>query len=298
MVSGSGVFPAAELRPARGGILDGALSVTEHADSWGQWTNGAYFWTSDACPVQLVLSDYCSNTGDGIIASNENSSVIEGWPFGIITRTRCLTIGTKLEEIKATALKQNRAGTQKALEWELWTGGISIASGHLGNRYLSAATSVDVTPGGAPVKVELGIAALEQALADCGLGAQGVLHLTRSAAQIGMSNNDIIWLDNKLVTGLRTPVISGVGYDPDVQLATAPPTEIPIPPPEAVGPMPTTQWMYATGPVTVHLGPSEIIDTPPMIDRETNEITILAGRPAALYYDSCCTFAVNVDLEK
>ena len=125
----SGVFPAAELKPAPGGILDGAASVSEHPDSWGQWTNGAYFWTSEACPVDLILSDYCTNVSEGIIASNDRGSAIEGWPFGIITRYTCLTVGTKLEEMKAVALRQNQVGTQKALEWELWSGGISAASG-------------------------------------------------------------------------------------------------------------------------------------------------------------------------
>jgi hypothetical protein len=294
----TGVFPAAELKPARGGILDGA-SVTEHADSWGQWTNGAYFWTSDACPVDLILSDYCSNAAEGIIASNTSGSSVEGWPFGIITRYTCLTVGTKLEEMKATALKQNRVGTQKGLEYELWTGGISRASNHLNNRYLSGPTSVNVTPGVAAVSVKLGIAALEQALADCGLGAAGVIHMTRSAAALAPGTGTIEWDDNgKLVTILKTPVIAGVGYDTDVVWSSTPNSSIPVPAPGPVGPMATKQWMYATGPVSVHLGPSEIIDTPPMTNIRTNEISILAGRPAAIYYDSCCTFAVNVDLEK
>jgi hypothetical protein len=294
----AGVFPAAELKPARGGILDGAASVTEHADSWGQWTNGAFFWTSDACPVDLILSDYCSNAAEGLIASNDTGSSVEGWPFGIITRYRCLTVGTKLEEMKATALKQNRVGTQKALEYELWTGGISRASDHLDNRFLSGPGSVDVTPGGTAVSVKLGIAALEQALADCGLGAAGVIHMTRAEAALAPTDGAIEWDNDKLMTILRTPVIAGVGYDTNVVWSSDPVTGIPIPTPGPVAPMPTTQWMYATGPVSVHLGPSEIIDTPPMVNIATNEITILAGRPAALFYDSCCTFAVNVDLEK
>ena len=292
----TGVFPAAELKPARGGILDGA-SVTEHADSWGQWTNGAYFWTSDACPVDLILSDYCSNAAEGIIASNASGSSVEGWPFGIITRYTCLTVGTKLEEMKATALKQNRVGTQKGLEYELWTGGISRASGHLGNRYLSGEGGTDVTPGAA-VSVRTAIAALEQALADCGLGAAGVIHMTRAEASLAAVGNAIVWDGSKLTTILKTPVIAGVGYGPAVWFNPAPDTQTPIPAPVPVGPMPTKQWMYATGPVSVHLGPSEIIDIPPMTNIRTNEISILAGRPAAIYYDSCCTFAVNVDLEK
>lgn len=295
----TGIFPAAGLKPARGGILDGAASVTEHADSWGQWTNGAYYWTSDACPVDLILSDYCSNAAEGLIASNDTGSSVEGWPFGIITRYTCLTVGTKPEEMKATALIQNRVGTQKALEYELWTGGISRASNHLGNRYLSGPTSIDVTPGGVAIPVKLGIAALEQALADCGIGAAGVIHMTRAEAALAPTDGAIEWDDDdKLVTILKTPVIAGVGYAATVEFSTDPVTQIPIPAPGPVEPMPTTQWMYATGPVSVHLGPSEIIDTPPMVNIATNEISILAGRPAAIYYDSCCTFAVNVDLEK
>lgn len=293
----AGVFPAAELKPARGGILDGAASVTEHADSWGQWTNGAYFWTTDACPVDLILSDYCSNAAEGLIASNSSGSSVEGWPFGIITRYSCLTVGTKLEEMKATALVQNRIGTQKALEYELWSGGISRASNHLGNRFLSGPGTVDVTPGGTAVPVKLGIAVLEQALGDCGLGSAGAIHMTRSTAALAPGTGTIEWDDSdKLVTILKTPVIAGVGYDANIGFTTDPVIQIPVPVPGPVGPMPTTQWMYATGPVSVHLGPSEVIDTPPMINIMTNEISVLAGRPAAIYYDSCCTFAVNVDL--
>lgn len=292
----TGIFPAAKLVPAPGGILDGAAEVHEHADSWGQWTNGSFGWLSEACPADLILADYCSNTGEGIIASSDGAPG-EGWPFGIITRYSCLTVGIKLDEAKDIALRQNKAGTQKALEWELWTGGSASASGHLSDRYLSSASSIDVTPTGGPVSVESGIAALEQALGDCGLGVQGVIHMTRSAASKA-TEYAIEWDDGKLKTKLHTPVIAGVGYDPDVARATAPPTEVPIPPPGPVGPAPTKQWMYASGPVVVHLGPSEIINIQPMVNIVTNEITVLAGRPAALIYDSCCTFAVNVDLEK
>jgi hypothetical protein len=292
-----GIFPAAKLVPAPGGILD-AATVHEHADSWGKWTNGSFGWLSEACPTTLILADYCTNTGEGIIAESD-ATPGEGWPFAIITRYDCLTIGMKLEEAKAIALRQNVAGTQKALEWELWTGGAASAADHISTRYLSSSASIDVTPSSGTASVELGVAMLEQALADCGLGTQGTIHMSRSAAQMAVSNRAVRWTqDNKLTTALRTPVIAGVGYDPDVPRATAPPTQAPIPPPSSIGPAPTEQWMYATGPVVVHLGPSEIINIQPMVNIVTNEITVLAGRPAALVYDACCTFAVNVDLEK
>ena len=291
-----GVFPAAKLIPAPGGILDGAQHVHQHADSWGRWTNGAFGWLSEACPTTLILADYCTNTGEGAIADTD-AAPGEGWPFAIITRYDCLTIGIKLEEAKAIAL-QNEAGTQKALEWELWTGGAASAADHISTRYLSSAASVDVTPGGTTVEVEKGVAALEQALADCGLGTQGVIHMTRSAASLLTTKNAMEWNNGKLQTLLHTPVIAGVGYDPNVVRASAPPTQAPISPPDPVGPAPTIQWMYAGGPVVVHLGPSEIINVEPMINIVSNEISVLAGRPAAIVYDSCCTFAVSVDLEK
>jgi hypothetical protein len=292
----TGILPAAKLTPAPGGILD-AADVHEHADSWGQWTNGSFGWLSEGCPVDLVLADYCTNTGDGLIASTD-ASPGEGWPFAIITRYACVTIGMKLDEAKDIAIRQNRAGTQKALEWELWTGGAATAADHISTRYLSSSDSTDVTPSGGATSVDLGVAMLEQALADCGLGVQGVIHMSRSAATMAAANDVIDWHHDKLMTNLRTPVIAGVGYDPTVERSDAPPTQGPIPPPDPIGPAPTTQWMYASGPVAVHLGPSEIINTLPMVNIVTNEITILAGRPAALIYDSCCTFAVNVDLEK
>jgi len=294
----TGIFPAAKLIPAPGGILDGAQAVHEHPDSWAKWTNGAFGWLSEACPVDIILADYCTNAGEGIIGTS-TAAPGEGWPFGILTRYACYTVGIKLEEAKAIALRQNEAATQKALEWELWTGGVATASGHETDRYLSSAASIDVTPGGAPIEVEKGIAALEQALADCGMGVQGTIHMSRSAASLAVTKKAVEWRDGKLVSSLRTPVIAGVGYDPTVvRAATAPPPQVPIAPPDPVGPAPTTQWMYASGPVVVHLGPSEIINIQPQVNIVTNEISVLAGRPAALIYDSCCTFAVNVDLEK
>ena len=52
--------------------------------------------------------------------------------------------------------------------------------------------------------------------------------------------------------------------------------------------------MYATGPVVVHLGPVEYIGE--RRDVATNEAIVLAGRPAAVYWDSACHFAAEVNL--
>jgi hypothetical protein len=293
----TGVFPAGKLTPARGGILSVA-DVTTHPDSWGQWTNGSFGWDTIACPVELILADYCANADIGLIAQ-ATGGVPEGWPFSIISKYACTTLGMKLEERKSIALRQNEVGTQKALERQIWSGAISVASNHLSSPYLANGDAVDVTIGGSgATSVKLGVAALEQGLGDCGLGAQGVIHMSRSAATLALNEGAILWRGEHLETGIGTPVIAGVGYDPSVVPAFGAVTPTPIPPPPLTPePAPADQYIYATGPVAVHLGPSEIIDAP-IFDRINNEIAVLAGRPAAVYWDPCCVLTAHVDLTK
>jgi len=171
-------------------------------------------------------------------------------------------------------------------------------SARLQNRFLTDSLSTDVTPASGKQSVYLSIAALEQALADCGLGAKGVIHLTRSVASLATRSGVIEVVDGQLRTVLGTPVVAGVGYAPEVVRSTSPTAPGDMPGPRPVQPMPLDQWAFATGPVSVLLGPSEIIDEQPMLRISTNEITTLAGRPAAVYWDSCCTFAAHVDLTK
>jgi hypothetical protein len=69
---------------------------------------------------------------------------------------------------------------------------------------------------------------------------------------------------------------------------------VPFPAIPAIGHAPTTTWMYATGPVVVHLGSVQFIGE--RRDAATNEITVMAGRPAAVYWDSSCHFAAEANL--
>lgn len=282
-----GVFPAGKLSPAPGGLLSVA-DVVRHT-SIGTWANGVYGWDTEACPVRLTLADFCANAAEGVIASSDGGP-FSSWPFGIVTVYKCNTIGIKPDERRKIAVRQNEAGTQKALEAELWGGYIAQAAGQLTVPYLNDNKGVNVGTG--VVSVEVGIAKLEQGLADCGLGVAGVLHLTRQAAQIAGSQGAVrMDSDGVLRTRLGTPVVAGVGYNP----ATVPaaPAQAPIPAPAALGAQPDNQWGFATGPVYVHLGPSEFIGENLTIG--TNMLETVAGRTAAVYWDSCCVIAVQMD---
>lgn len=283
-----GVFPAGKLNPAPGGLLSVA-DVVRHTSINGAWANGPYGWDSEACPVQLDLADFCSNAAEGTIAVSDGGP-FGSWPFGIVSVYKCNTIGIKADERRKIAVRQNEAGTQKALEAELWGGYIAQASDRLKVPFLNDNSGVNVGTGVVPV--EVGIAKLEQGLADCGLGVEGVLHLTRQAAQIAGSQGAIrMDSDGVLRTRLGTPVVAGVGYNP----ATVPaaPKKAAVPAPAKLGAQPDNQWGFATGPVSVHLGPSEFIGENLTIG--SNLLETVAGRTAAVYWDSCCVIAVQMD---
>jgi hypothetical protein len=290
-----GVFSAMKPELAAGGILT-AANVNYHDGGALRWAGGPIAWDSVLCPSDLILADFCANAGEGSIASSDGKPG-DSWPFGIVSSYKCLTVGMSLEERRVIAKQQAELGTPKALERELQTAGIAHAANRLDVPYLADQHAVDV--GIADSGVVFGIAALEQALADCGLGTQGVIHMTRSAAILASSHNLLVpSSDGGLSTVLGTPVIAGVGYDPSVTKATGAATVVDLSTgtPLRKGPvtLPTSQAMYATGPVAVHLGPVDIIAE--ITNHTTNEMAVVAGRSAAVYFDGCCHFVVNVDL--
>ena len=195
-----------------------------------------YGWDTEACPVRLTLADFCTNAAKGIVAEAV-SGTLNSWPFGIVTVYECLTPGIKPEERRKIAVRQNKAATQKGLEAELWGGKIALAADRLDVPYLTNDQAVKVSA--AAVSVEVGVAKLEQGLADCGLGLEGVIHLTRQAAQIAGSVGAIrMDSDGVLRTRLGTPVVAGVGYDPDA--APRPPRRPRSPRPRRLARVPTT----------------------------------------------------------
>jgi hypothetical protein len=186
------------------------------------------------------------------------------------------------------------AGTQKAVERELWTGAIALASGHFDSRYLASAGATDITPASGSMSPERAVAALEWALGQCGTG-EGVIHATRDVASLLPRTIMNVEPNARLYTMLGTPIIPGSGYTGDGPAAGVPAIPVPVPAPGVIGAAPSAStWLYATGPVTVHLGAVEYIGE--KINTADNDIMVLAGRPAAVHWDGCCHFAVQVDL--
>ena len=247
-----------------------------------------------------ALSGFSYNISDaGLIVQNgpilgnaEKSKVVDNskqtetfgfyLPFNVEASIKASTMGTNPNDLMNSARTALAAVTQKAIESEFWLG--SIAKQYTrsnDNRFLSSEAALDVTPTeGTAVKVRYGQALLEEALGESPLGARGVIHAPRLVASVLQASDK----DGGLQTNLGTHVVAGSGYShigPDGVLA------------------PTGKsWMYATGPVTVHLG--DINVTPDKlnqaVDSSDNTITYFVDRPAAVTWSTTHLYAVLVDL--
>jgi hypothetical protein len=162
-----GVFPAGELKPVLNGLFSVA-DVTNHAATETNWSNTSFDFDTVACPSTLILTDFCTDQANGTISSSL-AMPGEYWPFGVIAGYQCPTIGVPVDQRRTNARKQAELGTQKAVERELWAGQIAQAANRLQVPFLTNNTiSTQLTS--TPVPIAVGIAMLEQGLADCGLG--------------------------------------------------------------------------------------------------------------------------------
>lgn len=282
-----GVFPAAKLSPAPFGLFSVA-DVQRHGTRDEHWIEH-FSQESESCAFDASLVDVCgAETPIQIFDSSDARRWIDVHPFGIIAKDECLSIGWSVQDREARVKRQLELITEKAVETELWNGlylqawntseGVTTNTG----MYLSSTSSTTLN-GGTAVKPKIGLALLEQALAECSTGFQGTIHMSPLlAATLGV---ELKLEDDHLITSTGNKVVIGAGYDGRGPGASAPTNDF-------------THWIYATGPMFVHLGTNELItvSVDQAINPSTNEMTYVAERPASVHWDGCCHFAVQVDI--
>jgi len=177
--------------------------------------------------------------------------------------------------IESEALFQDRASTVfaafegKAVEAALWDG----PPAPVDMPYLDDG-NVDVLNGGAAVKPGVGLALLEQAIADSD-APTGVIHMRPGLAS--MFGSTILTVGaNTMTTAVGTPVVSGVGYPGTHGGANAA----------------LAEWAIATGPVVVVRGAVQVL---PMLDRDTNDWVVRVERDYLVVFDSQVQAAVKID---
>ena len=266
--------PLPEVAPY--GLLSLGDPVSDGDDRWA----GGYSYESLVCNARVTLTDLCDSAQNVVISERDTANrVLEQRPVVISVEDECSTFGFGAREREQRALAAMEQCTQKALEYELWTGALGTLAGHA-NRRLASPSAVDVTPTpGTAVKVRYGLALLEQALANTGCGVRGVIHATRAVASAIGGRDE----NGKLLTGLGNYIVAGTGYPGTGPTGTLPAAGV---------------WMYATGPVTYRLD-DPFVPNDQMRERvDTSKNTLLtrAFRTASAEFDGCAHFGVLVDL--
>lgn len=283
---GAVVTDIAAPEPALYGLLSSAVSVVN--DSSDHWQNGIDYETL-SCLSEVKLTSIC-NAAAAVTAIEPtgDTSFRNYQPFNVKTTFTCSTMSRTPDEIADITEKAAEACVQKALEIEFWGGSLAKVAaadwdgeGEYPNRYLASDSAVDITPTpGTGVKAKYALALLERALGDCGCGIQGTIHVTRDVATtLGLKDKS-----GHLVTSLGNTVVAGTGYSGVGPDGT----------PAATGKV----WAYATGPVTVRLGPREVspIEWTAVDIARTNKAIYEVDQVAAVTWNSCCHYAVLVDL--
>ena len=283
-----GVYDAPEISPVSCGLLSVARVMTHTSANYDErWVRGfSYIYDTEATVRLLTTQDDAVTDGE-LFNSDGLPRFLEYDPFFVEVEDFSSTFGVlgvdRIKKIK----KQLEAATQKAVERELWDGLAATAASNTNIFLANAATVVHTGAHDA----YLGLMHLEQAIADSPTGEQGVIHMTRDVASVLGSRLVFGKTDDGFFvqTRLGTPVIVGSGYSGNG----------PVDDENAAASI-SNKWMYATGPIDVHLGKIEVVNENLGqgfdVSMGQNNMRLKAVRPAAAYFDPSIHYTVRVAL--
>jgi hypothetical protein len=211
-----------------------------------------------------------------VIESNQPTARFDA--FVVYKSVVCSSIGMRdphelFDRAEAVLEATVSAGIERAL-----AGGVDLSS----NPFFGDATVDDLT-GGTAVSSRAGLAMLEKAIgATC---RQGMIHLT--PAVLSSTSSEPIESDpasemGPLLTINGTPVVSGMGYqDIDTPYLSTPGA--------------TEDWVFATGPVRVYMGPMRLDKLQDSLEPATNVLTYIAERYVVALWDGVLQAAALVD---
>lgn len=283
-----GIYESPEVIPAPCGLF--SVSTPEiHTDAEDAWVRRFDYMYDSYATVRLLTTNDDVVTG-GEMSNAAGKEIYSGYyPFFIESEiAQSLTNVLAVDQF-ARALKQLEAVTQKAVEYELWSGVASLGASNA-NFFLTKGSASTVVTGTSKTASD-SLFHLEQALAGDPLGSTGVIHMTRDvASHLG---SKLIYLPENgsrkesIVTRLGTKVVVGSGYTGSGPIGAT-----------GAAASATNKWMFASNLPYVHLGKSFIVNdtlSQGVLDTK-NDILIKALRPAAVYFDPSTLYATQVTL--
>ena len=285
----TGVVTAPKIVPSAFGLL--AVVKPENGPDEDQWVRGfSQEWDTEVS--NLVNWDDTDTTVDIVATRATPVRHVRIKPFFIEATEDVSTFGFLAIDRIARITRQIEAGSQVAIEKELWDGVVRKGEGH-DNVALSDASATILGGAGNAYSPKRALAILEQGIAAASqFGEQGIIHMTRDVAALLSSNSQMLFHDKEkehLQTLGGTPVIVGNGYsgtgpdgDDDAEASA------------------TSKWIYATGTVKTYLGDVDVVNDNLSqaydVSGNQNDMRLKAIRPAAVYFDTSIHLAVRVDL--
>lgn len=286
-----GIYPAPDLTPAPCGLLSVARVMTHGGAEYDErWVRGFSYEFDSQPEVEVFTVNDATVTG-GVSGTSTLPQFKEYDPFFIqVTDTRS-TLGLTGEDRFKLAIKQLEVASQKALELELWEGVAALAETN-GNDFLREAATASVVNSGA-LSPATALMLLEQAISSSPAGTNGVIHMTRDVASILGSRLIYSPADGgktgKAMTRLGTEVVIGSGYTGAGRISDSNTTA-----------SASNKWMFATGPIDVHLSKPEVVNENLgqgiTVSTNTNTLTVKAVRAAAVYFDPSIHYTVRLAL--
>lgn len=284
----NGVVEAPEIAPSAFGLL--AVVPPENSADEDVWIRGfSQEWETEVS--NFVNWDDTDTTSDSVGSRATPVRHVRIKPFFVEATEDISTFGFLGLDRIARIKRQIEAGTQKAIEQELWDGAIRKGETH-DNVSLSDA-SATILGGGTAYSPKRALAILEHGIAEASqFGEQGIIHMTRDVAALLSSNSNMLFHDkgkDHLQTFGGTPVVVGNGYS-----GTGPD--------EATGATASisNKWIYATGTVRTYVGDVDVVNDNLAqaydVSGNANDMRLKAIRPVAVYFDTSIHLAVRVDL--
>lgn len=272
--------PAVPSAAPRSGLVRSA--ITPAGDDGGRWMGGLV-WRSERCP-SATSYDPCSSDPIPPEVGPGPGGLNYYLPVALRTTDECSTRSSDLPDMEGRARRTLEGVTSYWTARELWSGAHSAANPYetpeggapVSNRRLAQVDGVTVVAGVHEPKHGLG--ALEEAARGQD-GAQGMdvwLHVPLEL--VPLLEGVLVREGDLLFTHTGARVVADAGY-----LGTAPDGTEPL----------GSRFIYATGPVTVRLGP---IDTRSLVDHRRNRVGVTAERMVAAYFDSCVHYGLAVSV--
>lgn len=241
---------------------------------------GGVQYQPDSCTVDHVYPSVC---GYGAIAVPTKTldgvePAIFAPPFRVYAGLACGSQTYDFAWMTERVRRRLVAGEQTAVESQFW--GLGTTADF--PSYLHTASAITVTTLAATTGVVAALALLEQQLASC-YGHPGIIHARpRMAAYMAAQHLLARWENGVWKTHRGNTVVFGDGYS-GLGPGNDPPTS-------------TTEWMYATGRVSIWRSDDILIPDPRQtFNRAANQYNLVAERDYAMLAE-CCAAATEVTL--